>query len=213
MYNSEKTWEQSTAFTLARLFSVRKEAAMDDNRIIELYQARSEHAITATADKYGRYCYSIAYNILHNNEDSEECVNDTYLNAWNSIPPHNPSRLSTFLGKITRNLSLKRYETYTAQKRGNGQIPLVLDELLSCVPASYSIEKVIDDAALVETLNLFLASLPENTRKLFVRRYWYLSPVKEIARDFHLTESNVKVTLFRIRNQLKQYLEKEGISL
>ena len=107
---------------------------MEDNQIVDLYWARSEKAISETADKYGRYCYSIAYNILHSSEDSEECVNDTYLNAWNALPDRRPSNLPAFLGRITRNLSLKRREKYAAQKRGAGQVPLVLDELQDCIP-------------------------------------------------------------------------------
>lgn len=109
---------------------------MEDRQIVDLYWARSENAISETERKYGRYCYYIAYNILHNNEDSEECVNDTYLNAWKAMPNQRPSKLSTFLGKITRNLSLNRWELYNAEKRGSGQIPLALDELHECIPTS-----------------------------------------------------------------------------
>lgn len=118
---------------------------MKDHEIIELYWARNQLAITATADKYGSYCHTIAYNILHNNEDAEECSNDTYLGAWNSIPPQRPNRLSIYLGKITRNLALNRYKRYTAEKRGHGQVELVLSELEACIPANTSVEQAIEE--------------------------------------------------------------------
>lgn len=186
---------------------------MDDGQIIDLYWARSETAISETANKYSKYCHTIAFNILHNNEDAEECVSDTYMRAWGVMPPKRPNRLSTFLGKITRNLSLNKYDKYTAEKRGFGQVPLALDELQDCITAAGSVEQAIEDAALVEIFNRFLATLPTDTRKVFMRRYWYLSPIKEIAEDYGFSESKVKMTLLRARNELKQILEKEGIKL
>ncbi len=186
---------------------------MDDEKIIELYWTRSEAAISETASKYGRYCHYIAYNILHDDCDSEECVNDTYLNAWNRIPPCHPSALRVFLGKLTRNISLNRYKYLTAEKRGRGQVPMVLDELQECVPAPDNTEHIVDDVVLTDVLNRFLASLSAEQRKIFMRRYWYLSPIKDIARDYSLGESKVKMSLLRSRDALKQLLEKEGISL
>jgi len=186
---------------------------MDDSKIIELYFDRSEQAISETAKKYGRYCHYIAFQILHNTEDSEECVNDTYFRAWNAIPPKRPDRLRTFLGKITRNLSLNKWEKQTAQKRGSGQTEQVLEELMECIPADTNVEKVIEDKYVLEILNDFLDKLPTDKRKLFVRRYFYLSSIKEIARDYGLSESKVTVTLFRTRQMLKEVLEKEGIIL
>ena len=186
---------------------------MDDKQILELYNERSETAISETADKYGKYCYYIAYNILYNTQDSEECVNDTYLKAWQTIPPQYPSKLSTYLGKITRNLALNRYKYYNRQKRGEGQTELVLDELLDCVPAAESTEQEVEEKILVEVLNRFLDDLPEEKMKIFMRRYWYMSPIKEIADDFAMGESKVKMILSRSRNKLKQILEKEGIIL
>lgn len=186
---------------------------MDDRQITDLYWARSETAIPETADKYGKYCHYIAYNILHIDEDAEECVNDTYMRAWAAMPSKRPNNLKTFLGKITRNLSLNKYEQFVAEKRGSGQIPLILEELKNCIPAASSVEKVVDDIALVEIFNHFLADLPIETRKVFVRRYWYLSPIKEIATDYGMSESKVKMSLFRARNDLKQILTKEGIAL
>lgn len=186
---------------------------MEDRRIVDLYWARSEHAISETEIKYGRYCYYIAHNILHNNEDSEECVNDTYLNAWNAMPDKRPSKLSTFLGKITRNLSLNRWELYHAEKRGSGQIPLALEELHECIPSHNSADRIVDDMALAEILNRFLAALPKEKRMIFMRRYWYLNSIAEIAADYSMSESKVKMSLLRSRNALKQALEKEGVYL
>ena len=186
---------------------------MDDRQIIELYNERSEAAISATADKYGKYCYSVAYHILYNEQDSEECVNDTYLRTWEAIPPQRPDKLSAFLGKITRNLALNRYRYYVREKRGYGQVPLVLDELQECVPAPNSTEQAVEEKHLVEVLNRFTRELPVEKRMMFVRRYWYMSSIGEIAEDFEISEGNVKMTLLRIRNKLKQTLEKEGIVL
>lgn len=186
---------------------------MEDHQIIDLYWARSESALSETAGKYGRYCHYIAYGILHNDEDSEECVNDTYLRAWNSMPPHRPEKLSAFLGKIVRNLSLNRYELYTAEKRGGGQIALALDELEECIPAGSEVDLPVRENALVDAINRFLASMPAESRKLFMRRYWYFRSIKEIALEYGLSESKVKMTLLRARNSLKQFLEKEGIDI
>ncbi len=186
---------------------------MDDKQIIDLFFERSEAAISKTADKYGKYCYHIAYNILHNEQDSEECVNDAYLRVWNAIPPQNPNNLMTFLGKITRNLALDRYKYQNREKRGGGQTALVLDELDECIGTANDIEQVINDRLFADTLNLFLAELPPKKRQIFVRRYWYLSSISEIAKDFALSENNVKVILLRARNELKRFLKKAGISL
>lgn len=186
---------------------------MDDRQIVDLYLERSENAITESAKKYGRYCHYIAYHILQSDEDSKECVNDAYLNAWNSIPPHRPTVLKTFLGKITRNLSLNKYKQLTANKRGEGQIPLVIDELHECLPAADNTEGIIDDVVLTDVFNRFLASLSIVQRKIFIRRYWYLSSVKEISTDYSMEESTVKMSLLRSRNKLRHLLEKEGISL
>lgn len=186
---------------------------MDDKKIIDLYWNRSETAISETANKYGRYCHRIAYNILHNNQDCEECVNDTYLRTWNAIPPKRPNCLPTFLGKIIRNLSLDRYDSYTAEKRGLGQVPLVLDELQECIPSSFDTEQAVDLLTLAELLNRFLEEVKPQARRIFVQRYWYLNPIKEIAADFGISESKVKMTLLRLRKKLKQFLKEEGVYL
>ena len=182
---------------------------MNDSAIIQLYWVRSEQAISATEKKYGRYCHSIAYNILRNTQDAEECTNDTWLHTWNAIPPQRPTRFKSFLGRITRNLSLNRYEKQNAQKRGSGELTLILDELAECIPSGNSLE---DTAAIKDLLNRFLDILPEKSCRLFVRRYWYAASVKELAREFHMTENQVGVTLYRTREVLRSYLEKEGVT-
>lgn len=186
---------------------------MDDGEIVRLYWDRDERAITASAEKYGTYCTAIARNILRNIEDAEECVNDTYLNAWNTIPPHKPNILSTFLGKITRNLSINKYKHNHTEKRGGGQVPVVLDELRDIVSDSASVEQSIEQNELVAAIDIFLAGLSEEKRKIFVCRYWYFDSVSDIAERFGMTENNVSVTLSRMRTKLHNYLLKRGFEL
>ncbi len=186
---------------------------MKDSEILALYQQRNEEAITKTATKYGAYCYSIAHNILSSREDSEECVNDTWLKAWNAIPPQCPNHFSSFLAKITRNLSFNKYKASKTMKRGNGEIPLALDELLECIPSGNSPEKLAEDGELVQSINLFLSTLPERERNIFIRRYWAVEPMTMIAKRYQMKEGNVRASLFRSRKKLKLYLEKEGIFL
>ena len=186
---------------------------MEDIEIVNLYWERNPNAIKETTSKYGRYCKSIAKNILGNNEDAEECVNDTYLNAWNSIPPHRPSVLSTYLGKITRNLSFDRFRNRNADKRGGGEIELVLDELAECVSGTESVEQEIEKNELVRTINSFLETLSQEKCSIFLCRYWYAIPISEIAKRFDMTEGNVSVTLNRIRSKLKIYLIERGYDL
>lgn len=195
------------------LYATRKEGTMKDHEIIGLYWERKENAISATAKKYGKYCYSISYNILHNNEDAEECVNDTYLSAWKSMPPQRPEPLSAYLGKITRNLSLNRFKYYTAKKRGHGQTELVLSELEDCIPAKTSVEQIVEEKTLVNSINNFLYALPEYKRNIFICRYWYLFSIRDIAEKYKMSETKISTLLFRMRNKLKLHLEKEGIYL
>ena len=184
---------------------------MDDRQIINLFNERSEAALMETAAKYGKYCHAIAYNILYNEEDTEECVNDTYLKAWEVIPPQIPEKLSAFLGKITRNLAITKYRYNNSKKRGNGQIALALEELTECIPSQNSTEQEVSNKLFIETLNAFLEELSAEKRKIFMQRYWYLRPVAEIAGEYGISESKVKMILLRTRNKLKQVLEKEGI--
>lgn len=183
---------------------------MDDARIVDLYWARSERAIAETSDKYGKYCYAIAYNILLNAEDAEESVNDTYMDAWNTMPPHRPSILSTFLGKISRQRAIDRWRGKKAGKRGGGEITLVLDELNDCIASDHDVEKTVELGELSNAINHFLQGLPETERNVFVSRYWFLSPVKEIADCFGIGQSKTKTMLFRTRRKLQTYLEREG---
>lgn len=186
---------------------------MDDAQIVRLYWDRDEQAIYATADKYGNYCDSIAKNILSCKEDVEECVNDTYLQAWNSMPPHKPSILSTFLGKITRNLSLNRYKRNTADKRGGVEVPAVLDEIAELVSDTDSVEETFDRSELIEAINAFLERLSTDKREIFVCRYWYFDSVPEIALRFGMTENHVSVILHRLRMKLHKYLLERGYNL
>lgn len=183
---------------------------MDDKGIIDLYFARSEAAISETDKKYGGYCYSIAYNILTNKEDAEESVSDTYMAAWNAMPPRRPGILSTFLGKITRHLSIDRWRSRSAYKRGGGEIILALEELEDCVAGEESVEKALERKELARIFNRFLDALPETERSVFLSRYWYVDSVQAIAENFGFSESKVKSMLHRLRGKLRAQLEKEG---
>ncbi|MBQ5825648.1 MAG: RNA polymerase sigma factor [Clostridia bacterium] len=184
---------------------------MQDEQIIALYFERDETAIKETEHKYGGYCMSIAQNILHNVHDSQECVNDTYMRMWKSIPPYKPECLRAFIGKITRRLALNMYEKASAQKRGKGTVQLVLDELDECIPDNNG--DFTQGFAITDALNSFLASLSEQNRNIFVRRYWYMSTIKDIASDYSISESKVKMRLMRMRNELRVQLEEEGINI
>lgn len=186
---------------------------MDDNGIIQLYWDRNDQAIRATSEKYGHYCKTIAKNILNNEEDAEECVNDTYLNAWNSMPSHWPVQLVTFLGKITRNLSFNKYKHDHAEKRGGGEITLVLDELTDCVSDVDNVEQMFDRQELVITINSFVRSLSSEKRNIFVRRYWYADSISDIASDYGMLQGTVSKTLERTRKQLKAYLTERGFEV
>lgn len=183
---------------------------MDDEAIVKLYFERNEWAISETQNKYGRYCHSIANNILHSDEDAEECVNDTYCKAWDSIPPEKPRLLAAFLGRITRNLAINRYLYNRAEKRDKS-VETALDELEDIIPSGDNDPS--DGIALRDAINGFLARLPKNSRIIFVQRYWYMLSVKEIAEGHKLTEGNVRVILLRTREKFREYLEKEGITV
>ena len=183
---------------------------MEDERIVELYWARSEEAIFATAEKYGAYCGSIVKNILHVAEDAEECLNDTWLAAWNAIPPHRPSVLKAFLAKLARRTALKRYRDTHRVKRGGGEIALALEELNECIPSGERVEEALLAAELAEAIRRFVRDLSEEERKVFLCRYWYLDPIKDICRDFDFSASKVKSMLHRTRRKLGEFLRKEG---
>ena len=186
---------------------------MDDTGIIQLYWDRDEQAITITSDKYGHYCKAIARNILNSEEDAEECVNDTYLNAWNSMPTHWPEQLATFLGKITRNLAFNRYKYNHTEKRGGGEITFVLDELADSISDTDDVEQIIDRQELIKVINSFVRSLSANKRNIFVRRYWHADSVAEIAHDNGMLQGTVSKTLERTRKELKAYLTERGFEI
>ena len=186
---------------------------MTDESIVELYWSRSEDAISETAHKYGGYCFTVANNILDSREDSEECVNDTYMRAWDSMPEARPRRLSAFLAKITRNLALNRRRKNTAKKRGGAGLESALDELSEVVSGVEDTEKALDEILLAEALDTFLASLGDEARDLFVLRYFSVRAIAEIAEMKDMNEGAVRASLFRTRKKLAEYLRKEGFDV
>ena len=183
---------------------------MDDKSIVDLYFNRNEEAITQTDKKYGRYCYSIAYNILNNKEDAEESVSDTYMTAWRSIPPRCPSVLSTFLGKITRHISIDRWRERSATKRGGGEVPLALEELKDCISGMQDVEMEYERKEVLKTYAKFLEALPTTERRVFLCRYWYVESIETIADKFGFSQSKVKTMLHRTRVNLRKQFAKEG---
>ena len=183
---------------------------MEDAHIVELFWSRSENAISETSAKYGDYCHSIAYSILADNEDADESVNDTYFDAWNTMPPHRPTILSTFLGKITRRIAIDKWRGRTAEKRGGCEITLALDELSECIPSRYSVETEIEMADLGKIIDNYVMSLPLMQRRVFICRYWYLDSISAIAKQFGFSQSKVKMMLHRQRSKLLAILEKEA---
>lgn len=181
---------------------------------MELYHSRDEKAIKETERKYGKYCYSVAYNILCDIPDSEEAVNDTYIGAWNSMPPLRPIILSSFLAKLTRRISIDKLRKRTSKKRGGDEITLALNELSECIGTNENdVENAVEMRRLTDVLNTFLGSLPKTERKVFICRYWYIDSVKSISKQFGFSESKVKSMLFRTRNRLKEVLSEEGFFL
>lgn len=186
---------------------------MKDTEILDLYFSRDEQAIAETQTKYGSYCFSIAFHILHDQDDSDECVNDTWMRAWNSIPPSRPEYLNIFLGTITRNLSFDRYKMKKAQKRGSGELELELDELAECIPSGSNTEQAVEAEELRRMINAFLRTLPEKDCNVFLRRYWYSEEYADIAKRYGMKLNSVKTSLFRTRGKLKNYLEEQGITV
>ena len=183
---------------------------MNDKEIIALYMCRDEKAIEYTRKKYSAYCFSIADKVLDNAEDNEECLNDVWLAVWNSIPPNNPASLSSYIGKITRNLSVKRLRSINRLKRGKS-VTVCLDELSEALPSGERVEDTLEKAELKESLERFIRVQAKINRYIFICRYYYLDSIDDIAVRFGMTENQVKLRLFRMRKKLKDYLEKEGV--
>lgn len=186
---------------------------MTDEKIIDLYWARSEKAIEETDRAYGRYFDSIAYGILKNREDAKETVNDTYLAAWNSMPPERPGHLKAFLGAITRRLSINRAEYNQARKRGGGEYTLVLDELAECVSGGDEPSASLEEKELAALISQFLYTLPLKARAVFVARYFNAMKTEEIAKRYGMREGSVLKTLSRARSKLHIYLTDRGYSV
>lgn len=186
---------------------------MQDREIVELFWRRDERAVQLAAEQYGGYCHAIAFSILGNRQDAEECMNDALLQAWNSMPPHRPAILSTFLGKCTRFAAWKRWRARQTQKRGCGETAVAYDELSDMIASADDVERHMEEEELTKLLDSFLASLPRQTRQMFVCRYWYFDSIASISHRFHCSESKVKSTLYRTRIKLRKNLEEEGIYL
>jgi len=186
---------------------------MDDNMILDLYFGRRESALDETKTKYGRRLHRTAMNILHSNEDAEECVNDTLFKAWESIPPARPGNLGAYLAKITRNIAINRWEAKSAKKRGGGDMTILLSELEDCLPASDSPEDSFEAKVVTEAINVFLDTLEKSTRAVFVLRYFHGDSIRDISKRYRVSESNIKSVLFRLRKKLRVFLEKEGIAI
>lgn len=183
---------------------------MDDSQIIDLYWQRCEAAISQTQNKYGNYLFSIASRILPYREDAQECVNDTYLDAWNAMPPTRPNVLSAFLGRLTRRISIDRWRSLNAEKRGGSTVTLALDELAGCIPGGTDPAAQVEARELAQTIDRFLDSLPRTERQVFVMRYFHLACIREIADKFHMSDSKAKSMLHRTRKKLRAHLEREG---
>lgn len=183
---------------------------MTDTEIISLYWSRSDRAIAETDAAYGGYCYAVAYGVLSNREDAEESVNDSYLAAWNAMPPTWPDSLKAFLGKLCRRVSLSRLRKNLAAKRGGGEAVLAVEELSECLPSSFDTEGAVEAKELAGAIDRFLGTLPEEERNLFLARYWFVTPLRTLASRLGVKESSLKTRLYRSRQRLRAFLEKEG---
>lgn len=184
---------------------------MDDSAIIELFFSRSEQAIQELDSKYGKVCHNLSYNILGSRQDAEECVNDAYLGTWNAIPPNRPNPLLAFLCRIVRNLSLMRYHSDRASKRGGGSYSVALEELEDCLASPHTVEEDMEEQELIRLIEDFLETLSPESRVILIRRYWFSDSYGEIAAQTGLTEKNVSVRLTRSRKQLRNYFEEKGV--
>ncbi len=183
---------------------------MEDIKIISLFNERDERAIEITQSKYGKYCYSIAYSILEQREDAEECVNDTWVKTWNSIPPQAPSCLRAFLAKITRNIAYDRHKFNSRQKRGGKEITMALDELAECLPASDGIDEYLRANEIRVALNSFLNNIPERDRNIFVLRFFFVYSTEKIASNLGMNHGTVMNSITKTKKKLKEYLKKGG---
>ncbi len=184
---------------------------VNDKSMIALFEQRNEQGIAEANRAYGGLLHTIAMHILHDSRDAEECVNDTMLKAWNTIPPQKPTHFPAFLAKLTRNLAINRYRADHAEKRGGGEVPVVLDELAECIPGQADTEQVLDRMALTEALEQFLTTIPEQHAKIFMRRYFAMLEPGEIAAELSVSENTVRSTLRRTREKLQFFLEKEEL--
>ncbi len=186
---------------------------MNDEKIIELYFARSEDAITETDRKYGTCCRRTAFGILGSHEDSDECVNDTYMKVWDAIPPERPAKLGAFVVRIVRNIALDLFRRRSSVKNGGGYNSVDFEEIAECLPAAETVESAVNRQAVLNAVQKFLSGLPKEKRVMFVRRYFYCCTCAEIADELGISEGKAKVTLQRTREKLREYLEKEGIGI
>ncbi len=186
---------------------------MEDEQILDLYFARDEQAVAETDRKYGAYCFSLANTILHNAEDAQETVSDTYLQTWNAIPPQRPNVLKLFLAKITRNLAFTRWRKNTAQKRGGGELELVLEELEGCIASAGSVEDRLNGQELASAIRTFLDTLPRREQDIFLRRYFFVEETGVIAARYGMKPGTVRRSLSRTRSKLKHYLMQEGYAV
>ena len=186
---------------------------MEDSKIIELFFNKDEQALHVTKEKYGKLLESVSFNILGNTPDAEECVNDTWLKLWNTIPPTNPENLSAYACKIARNLSINKLKYLTAEKRGAGKYNAVLEELSDIIPSCQNVEQETELSALTQTINRFLNSLSKQNRIIFVKRYWFFKTDEEISRELSVSQAKVRTSLSRTRKKLKDFLIKEGYEI
>ncbi len=186
---------------------------MEDEKIVALFWARKESALSALAEKYGEYCFCIANRILENRQDAEEAVNEAYWNAWNAMPPHRPEALAHFIAKLTRCAALKLWRKHHTEKRGGGAVTTALEELAECIPGHTQIEDALKEAELTKLLNTFLAALPPKQRQVFVLRYWHLFSIAQISAHMGYSESKTKSMLYHLRRKLLTQLKKDGVFL
>ena len=203
--------EQSGKFRNRR--GKRMNSEIQDDEIIQLFWEREEEGLVKMQSKYQKYCSAIARRIVKNTEDTEECVNDTWLRVWNSIPPHRPENLSGYLAKVVRNLALSLYTKQHRQKRGGGVVSVALDELSECLSDGREISEKLEGQILTEAITAYLRGKNREHQAVFIRRYFYMMDIKELAEGLHMKENTVKSILFRMRKELKIHLEGEGIYL